>query len=479
MTILTDLSYSANFLASSGGELLLNYSDLTARGVAWQVFLLFLFIFINGFFVAAEFALVKVRASQLEVPVEEGSGAAKLAQHILSKLDAYLSACQLGITIASIVLGSVSEPFISMLLQPLLSRMGVPEAGIHTISFLFGVSAITFLHVVVGEQMPKVLAIRKALGTSMICSRPLHWFYLIFKWPIRILNICASFLLRWIFKMEPVEDGHDAVHSSEELRILVEETGKAQEVTETEQEILINALELSELTVRDIITPRNDVVALDVNRTFDENLQIALESKHTRFPLVDGHLDKTLGLIHIKDLIGEMRTEKPDMLEVRRDLMPVPELIKLDDMLKLFRSKKAHMALVVDEYGGSLGLVMLDDVLDQVVGDIQDEFDEDNNAFKFISDDEFVVEGAFPLHELDDRVLDLDLESPDVSTVGGYITSIVGKLPEAGHEMDLEGYRVEITEADDRSVREVRFTRLPASQGDEKEEVSEAGNTEV
>ena len=468
MSVLIDSPMAVQpFLASSSGEILLHYSDLTSGGVLWQVFLLFLFIFINGFFVAAEFALVKVRASQLEDPVDRGSGGAKLAQHILAKLDAYLSACQLGITIASIVLGSVSEPFISMLLQPLLSRTGLTDPAIHTISFLCGVTVITFLHVVVGEQLPKVLAIRKALGTSMICSRPLHWFYLLFKWPIRILNLCATFLLRWVFKLEPVE-GHDAAHSAEELRILVEETGKAQEVTETEQEILINALELSELSVRDIITPRNDVVALDVNRSFEENLQIALESKHTRFPLIDGHLDKTLGLIHIKDLISEMRTDVPDMLDVRRELMPVPELIKLDEMLKLFRAKKAHMALVVDEYGGSLGLVMLDDVLDQVVGDIQDEFDEDNNAFKYINDDEFVVEGAFPLHELDDRVLDLELESPDVSTVGGYITSIVGNLPDPGEEIEIEGYQVKITKADDRSVREVRFKRFPKEPDEEQ-----------
>jgi len=463
---------------SGGGELLLHYTDLTINNVLWQFFLLFLFLFLNGFFVAAEFALIKVRVSQLDEPAAKGSGGAKLAQHIVAHLNRYLSACQLGITIASIVLGSVSEPFISMLLQPLLSGVGLGDTAIHTVSFLLGLSVITFLHVVVGEQLPKVLAIKKAKTTSIYCSRPLNAFYAVFKWPIWLLNFSANSLLRWVFRTEPTDE-HDSIHSAEELRILVEQTGRAQEVTETEQEILINALELSDLSVRDIITPRNEVVSLDVNRSFQENLKIALESKHTRFPLVDGHLDKTTGLIHIKDLIGEMQKEEPDLMAVVRPLMPIPELMKLDEMLKLFRSKKAHMALVVDEFGGSIGLVMLDDVLDQIVGDIQDEFDEDNNAFKFINDDEFIVEGAFPLHELSDYVEDLNLENPDVSTVGGYITSVMGRLPETGEKTEVKGFQIEVTKADDRSVREVRFKRLPKSEGEEEQgESGEGGVSE-
>jgi len=465
MTVLIALHTLAS--ANANGDLLLHYSDLHANHLLLQIFLLFLFLFMNGFFVAAEFALIRVRSSQLDESAANGSGGARLAQHIVSHVSRYLSACQLGITIASIVLGSVSEPFVSMLLQPVLSRMGLGDAAIHSVSFLCGLSAITFLHVVVGEQLPKVLAIQKAQSAAILCSRPLDAFYTVFRWPIWLLNFSANALLRWVFRIEPVGE-HDSIYSTEELRILVEQTGKAQEVTETEQEILINALELSELTVRDIITPRNEVVSLDINRTFQENLRIALESKHTRFPLVDGHLDQTLGLIHIKDLITEMQQDQPDLLSVRRELMPVPELIKLDEMLTLFRSKKAHMALVVDEFGGSLGLVMLDDVLDQIVGDIQDEFDEDNNAFKFLNEDEFIVEGSFPLHELSDHLDDLDLESPDVSTVGGYLTSLMGRLPEVGEVTEIEGFEVKVTDADDRSVRGLRFKRLPKSVTEEE-----------
>ncbi|MCB1235116.1 MAG: HlyC/CorC family transporter [Verrucomicrobiae bacterium] len=452
--------------ASAGHELTLNYGELQSGYVGWQVFLLLLFVALNGFFVAAEFALVKVRTSQLEPLVEAKKKSAVLTGHIVHHLDAYLSACQLGITIASIVLGSVSEPFISRLLQPALSLAGLSEGWIRSLSFLVGISAITFLHVVVGEQLPKVLAIRKSLGAAMLCSRPLHAFYLVFRLPIRLLNGCATWLLRTVFRVEPGGE-HSAIHSAEELAILVEQTGVAGEVTETEREILINALELNELTVRDIMTPRNEAVMLDVNKSFEENIDLAIESKHTRFPLVEGHLDHTLGLVHIKDLLAEMRRENPDLHRIRRDLAPVPELMPLDSLLQTFLERHAHMALVVDEFGGALGLVMFDDVVEELVGEIQDEFDEDDREFRRVDSNEFVADGTLPLHELAEHA-DIELGSPDVSTVGGYVTHIIGRLPEIGETAIIEGYEATVTKADERSVQEVRFRRLePVAEEDE------------
>ncbi len=455
-------------LAAVGhGEIRSTYAGLEPGYLGWQVFLLVFFVLLNGFFVAAEFALVKVRASQLEPHVEAGRGTAKRAVWILGHLDAYLSACQLGITIASIVLGSVSEPFISMLLQPLLSELGISDWWIEKLSFVIGISAITFLHVVIGEQMPKVLAIRKALGTSMICSRPLHGFYLVFRWPIRLLNYCAGLLLRKIFRLDPVDE-HEIIHSSEELRILVEQTGGAGEVTEMERDILINALELNDLTVRDIMTPRNEVIMLDAQKSFDENLALAVESKHTRFPYVEGHLDNTIGLIHIKDLLGETRSESPDLDRIKRDVVPVPELMPLDSLLQTFLAKHAHMALVVDEFGGALGLVMLDDVLEELVGEIQDEFDEDDKEFRRLNDGEFVVDGTLSLHELTEHEDGLELESPDVSTVGGYVTHVIGHLPEIGETAVVDNYEITVTKADDRSVQEVKFRRVEVSEDEEE-----------
>lgn len=456
-----DILASPLLSAAGPSEIRTSYDALEPGYLGWQVFLLVFFILLNAFFVAAEFALVKVRSSQLDSHVEAGKGTARTTQHILDHLDSYLSACQLGITIASIVLGSVSEPFISMLLQPLLSDVGISDWWISKLSFVLGITVITFLHVVIGEQVPKVLAIRKALGTSLICSRPLHWFYLLFKLPIRILNACSSLILKKVFRVEPVEE-HDIIHSSEELRILVEQTGGAGEVTETERDILINALELNDLTVRDIMTPRNEVIMLNVEKSFDENLVIAVESKHTRFPLVDGHLDNTVGLIHIKDLLAETQSEEPELDRIRRDIVPVPEMMPLDSLLQTFLAEHAHMALVVDEFGGALGLVMLDDVIEELVGKIQDEFDEEDRQFRRVSETEFTVSGTLSLHELTVHQPDIELESPDVSTVGGYITHVIGHLPQNGETTVVDEYEITVVEANDRYVQEARFRRIAA-----------------
>jgi CBS domain containing-hemolysin-like protein len=218
---------------------------------------------------------------------------------------------------------------------------------------------------------------------------------------------------------------------------------------------------LNELSVRDILTPRNEVIVLDVHKTFKENLEIALQSKHTRFPLVDRHLDKALGLIHIKDLLREMQKDSPNLFAVKRDLIGVSEKVPLDEMLQIFLTKRAHMALVIDEFGGSVGLVMFDDVLDQVVGEIRDEFDEEEESgFQRIDDDTFIVEGWLPLHELANLVEDLDLDDPQVSTVGGYLTSLIGHLPEVGETVMIEGFLAEVLKSDERTVQEIKFTRV-------------------
>ena len=316
-----------------------------------------------------------------------------------------------------------------------------------------------------------MFGIRRPVGTVIFCSRPLRFFYFLVSGPVWLTNRISNLFLRRVCHLEPVINSHIS-HTADELKLLVEETGRACEVTETEQEILINALGLSELSVRDILTPRNEVVVLDVHQTFKENLEVAMDSKHTRFPLVDRHLDRTLGLIHIKDLIREMQKDSPNLFALKRNLVNVAENLPLDQLLQLFLARRAHMALVVDEFGGSIGLVMLDDVLDQVVGKILDEFDDEETGFQKISEDEFLVEGWLPLHELADHVDDLDLENPSVSTVGGYLTSLLGKIPEPGETAEIEGFQAEVIRSDDRAVQEIRFTRILDATVDVVEEMS-------
>ncbi len=432
--------------------------------VAWKMAVIMFFVLLNGFFVAAEFAIVKVRSSQIDSLIEAGKKRAVFARHVTDHLDAYLSATQLGITLASLALGWLGEPYIGKLIEPLMFMAFGPDVSEALVSkFAFGIAfaVITFLHIVLGELMPKSLAIRKAIGTTMFVARPLGFFYLLFKLPIILLNGTANKLLKLIFKIEPVGES-ELLHSADELRLLVQETEKSEEVTPTEREILIAALELNDLHVRDVLTPRADVTSLDPSKDFQENLDAAIESGHTRFPLVDGHLDSALGLIHLKDILRLMRDEAPDLYKILRPLPTVPEMMALDDLLKLFLKQQVHMALVVDEFGGTLGIVTLDNVIEELVGDIHDEFDEDDSHKEFfqVSDDEFTVVGSLPLYELWEKT-ELKLDSPDVSTIGGFVTHLLGHLPEEGESVEIEGWEATVTETDGKSVGRLRFVRVP------------------
>ena len=428
-----------------------------------QVFILLTLVLLNALLVAADVSLGRVHASQLEEAAEGGTPGAALALRLLRNSRIYSAACQVGITASGIVLGALGEPVISGRLHPLLSPLGISLVTTRIAVFTVSISALTLLSLVIGELLPKALGTQRPVGVAVACSQPLRFFYLLVAIPVWFVEKLSNFILKAIFRLEPV-DFAQIDHTADELRYLVEETGRAQEVTLTEQKIMTNTLELNDLCVRDILTPRSEVIVLDVHRTFRENLDVALESKHTRFPLVDRHLDKTLGLIHIKDLLREMQRESMNLFAAKRDLLRVSEKLPLDEMLQVFLSKRAHIALVVDEFGGSVGLVMLDDVLDQVVGEIHDEFDEEEvPGIEFIDEGSFLVEGGYPLHELEDHLDQLDLEDRDVSTVGGYLTSIAGRILEEGEVIELDGYRVTIVEADERSIRQVQFLRVETS----------------
>lgn len=456
---------------------LLAYADVfSEHPVLWSILLLSLVV-LNAVFVAAEISLLRVHLSQLEEAVEEEKKGAKRALGLARRVDPHLAACQIGITLSSIILGALGEPFITSKIAPLLENTALSPGNIRWIGFTVAVLLLTGLHTVFGEQIPRSVAFRRPVGTATATSGPVRIFYLLFSGPVWVIHKLSNFLLKNILRVEPV-DSQLANATADDLRHMVEESGRAKEVTETEKEILENALVLNDLSVRDIITPRNDVIVLDVHKTFKENLEIALESKHTRFPLVDGHLDKTLGLIHIKDLIREMQRDSPNLFAAKRELIHVSEKLPLDDLLKLFLSNRAHIALVVDEFGGAVGLVMLDDVLDQVVGEIHDEFDEEEEpGFRRIDDSSFIAEGWLPLHELAAEVSDLQLEDPDVSTIGGYLTSLLGRIPENGESTPVGKYLATITAADERSIQEIEFVRIEDT--DDIDDEESGGGSEV
>jgi CBS domain containing-hemolysin-like protein len=421
-------------------------------------------VFLNGFFVASEFAIVKVRASQLDAEVEQGNSRAAFARHVAAHLDAYLSATQLGITLASLALGWLGEPFLAAMLQPFFFAINITsEPVIRSFSITIAFCMITFLHIVLGELAPKSLAIRKSLPTALWIARPLGIFYAIFKPAIWALNGAANIILKHVFRIDPVAET-ELAHSEEELRLILAQSEKSAEVSPIGKEILINALDLRRRVVRDIMTPRGEVVFLNIDDPFEENLSVAQKSRHTRFPLCQGHLDNTLGLVHVKDLLSLTREPHPDFMKINRELLPVPEMMPLERLLTFFLSRHAHLALVVDEYGGTVGIVTLDNVLEEIVGDIQDEFDIEKPEYRRVNESEFFVDGGLGLYELRD-LTGLELESADVSTVGGYVTHLLGHLPEEGEQTRIDDYLVTITQRNGRRVGQLHFKKEPQAKG--------------
>ncbi|MES2709169.1 MAG: hemolysin family protein [Verrucomicrobiota bacterium] len=431
--------------------------------IAWQLLLVFLLVLLKGVFVAAEFSLVKVRASQIDELIEEGkaSKAALRAKHMVARLDNYVGATQFGITLTSIALSMFGERYIVAWLQPKLDAiLPFPVAITHVIAFITVLIVLTFVDVVFGELMPKSVAIRRSLATALKLSTPLSGFEFFFRWAIRLLNGSANWLMKTIFRIDATKDGHESIHSAEELQILVAESQRSKKVTATERDISINALELSELVAHDVMTPRTEIIAIDPKEDFQTNLKMALESQHTRFPLRERNLDHCLGVVHIKDFFRIINDPKPDLTKICRKIIIVPESQALDELLKTFLTKQAHMALVVDEYGATVGMVTLEDVLEQLVGEIQDEFDTPlaEIGFERVNEDEFFVDGKMPLYELGEHS-DLELDSEEVSTIGGYITSHVGRLPEQGETTKVDGYEVTVTVMDGRRILKLHFKR--------------------
>ncbi len=428
---------------------------------------------LNGFFVASEFSLVKVRASQLDALVDEGDGRAAAARRVLERLDAYLSATQLGVTLASLALGWIGEPFVAQVLEPLFALVGIQSSlVISTLAVVIGFVAITFFHIIFGELAPKYLAIGNPVPTVLRCVGPLRAFYALFKPAIWCLNRSSNLILKKVFRIDPA-GGEEVGHSEEELRVILSESEKSKEVSPLGKELLINALDLRRRVVRDIMTPRGEVIYLDIDAPFEENLAKAKASRHTRFPLCKGYLDNPIGLLHIKDLLSEVSDEHPDLMGIKRDLMVVPEMMPLERLLTTFLARQAHLAIVVDEFGGTMGIVTLDNVLAEIVGDIRDEFDAEQSEFKRLNPDEFEVEGVLGLYELNDFT-DLDLSNTEVSTVGGYVTHLIGHLPRQGEQTRVGDYLVTVTATDGRRISQLNFKRSPAEENTHETAVVDA-----
>jgi CBS domain containing-hemolysin-like protein len=410
-------------------------------------------VFLNGFFVAAEFALVKVRPTQIAPQAAAGDRRAKVARNMVSHLDAYLSATQLGITLASLGLGWVGEPAFAWLIRPLVERIpGATPALTHSLALTTAFLVITMLHIILGELAPKSLAIRKPESTSLWISLPLSLFYRVTYPAIWLLNHAANGFLR-LFGVTPLSE-NEIGHSEEELRLLLS-TARAT-VTAQKRELLDNIFELSHRTARQVMVPRGDVVYLSTTRSVGENLDTARQSGHTRFPLCDGDLDQVTGLVHIKDLF---RAGSPpaSLSEVARAIPFVPETLTLDRLLRRMRVDHTHMAAVLDEYGGVSGIVTMENVIEEIVGEIQDEFDREPPDLQQTAPGEWKVSGGMLILDLEDE-LGIEISDRDEDSIGGVVLSEIGRRPRVGDQVTVGPLDLAVVEVSGNRVQSLKMT---------------------
>jgi CBS domain containing-hemolysin-like protein len=418
------------------------------EGLLWsviKVLIAFLLVGINGIFVAAEFAMVKVRKTRLAELADNGSRRAQTALDVSSKLDAYLSACQLGITLASLGLGWLGEPAIATLIEPLFVGFGGWNLiYTHTFAMALAFLMISFLHIVLGELVPKSLAIQKAESTALATASLLKAFYFVFYPVIWALNSIANLVLH-ILKIQPANEA-DLSHSEEELRMLVDASQKHGYLDKMEGKLLDNVFEFSDRIASEVMIPRQDMVCIFIQDTFEEILEIVKKYGHTRYLLCDDDKDHVLGLVHLRDIIRlQEQSGTKEITQIKRDILAVPEGMPISHLVQRMRSQRTHMAIIVDEFGGSAGLVTLEDMLEELVGEIYDEFESEQPDIQKLAENEYILNGRVLLEEVSE-MLEIQLEEDTVSTIGGYVFSRIGRKPVKGDIVYFDGFNFEVME---------------------------------
>jgi len=417
------------------------------------------FVVLNGFFVAAEFAIVKVRTSQIELRAREGNLFAGVARHILEHLDAYLSASQLGITLASLGLGWIGESVVANIVAQATLALDItlaPEV-LHTISVIIAFAIITVLHIVVGEQAPKTYAIRRSEAVTLAVALPLRAFYVIFKPVVVALNWMSNAMLG-IAGIEHAGE-HD-VHSPEELRYLIAESSKQGALEVSEQELIDNVFEFTETTAAQVMVPRSKITALNIDTPVGELLETVMTEGYSRLPVYHDTIDTIVGIVYAKDLLTLMHHRD---LVIVQDILHAPymvqEDVKLKRLLRDMQRDKVHMAVVLDEFGGTAGLLTLEDIIEELVGNIQDEYDDEAPMHAQQAPGSFDLDAAIRIDEANEILPEPLPESDDYETLGGLINVRAGRIPAAGDVVVIDGYACTILSASPRRVERVRVTR--------------------
>lgn len=422
------------------------------------ILLALFFVLLNGWFVLAEFALVKVRTTRLRELAQEGKAGAALALRITGKLDDYLSAIQLGITLASLALGWIGEPAIARLIVPLFPELPGGEVISHGIAVGVAFGSITFLHVVVGEQVPKMMGILRAERFALWVAVPLHAFFVV-TWPLIVVLRGAANSFCRLLGFEPSGEGGDP-YTEEELRMIVAASHAQGVLKEATRYLLDNVLDYTARIVREVMTPRRDVFTLDVRAPVADSIALALDREFSRYLLFDPAKDQVLGFVHVKDLvsIATGRKQVASLEEVARPPVFVPEFVPIDRVRRQLQARKTHLGVVVDELGDFVGIVTLEDLLEELVGEIQDETDVEQPKILRQTDGSVEVDGGLLLES---AVKKLGLEAPEkvegIDTVGGYVFALLGRAPQVGDVVAVGRHRLEVLQVDRLRIRRLRM----------------------
>ena len=417
-----------------------------------DVLITFLLVFFNGFFVAAEFAIVKVRASQLEMKVQSGSHFAIVAKRIVSQLDRYLAATQLGITLASLGLGWIGEPVVAKIILNLMSGIGVqiePELA-HHIALPIAFLVITVLHIVFGELAPKSIAIQRSQKTVMIIALPLQFFFFIFRPFIYVLNGTANLVLRAIGI--PTVQGQD-VHSSDELKYLVKQGKESGEIEQADYDIIKNAFEFSERIAKQIMIPRTQVMAIDVEDFQPGMVDRLIEENYSRIPCYAESLDNIVGVVYLKDILIKLQKNEPIKISsIMRSILIVPETKYIAQLLKEFQSKHQQIAIVVDEYGGTQGIVTMEDILEELVGEIQDEYDNEIPFVEKKGENSYTVLASASLDDINELLPHPLTVNEEYETLAGYLILKLGRIPNMNEKISIDDYEFTILKKHKNSI---------------------------
>lgn len=458
-------------LASSASEAADHGAAETTALNPWVMLTIALvLVILNGFFVAAEFALVKVRFSQIDAMIKEGKMFAKTAGWLAKRMDHTLSACQLGITMASLALGYVGEPAFAFMITPIFEWMGIEsERALHIIAFIVSFSVITSLHLVIGEQAPKIFAIRRPEEMVRWCAPTMKFFYYLLYPFMIVLNWATEKILGWLGLTGGGGHG-DSVHSEQEIRALLREAHIHGQLSGSEHLLLNNVFEFDDLICRLVMVPRAEVQIMDINLPFPELLKFAKETKHTRYPVCDGSLDSLLGVLHMKDLLGiDENNSDFDIRTVMREPEKVPENLPISKVLKHIQNTHQLMTFVVDEYGTIVGICTLENVLERIIGPVDDEFDKaDEPGISCVATGEYLILGSTPISEVE-KALAMNLDERDVDTVAGVLMSRLGKIPAVGDRVSFEGAEAEVLEVKHDHADKIRLWRTVDSTGEPEE----------